>query len=125
MTSGAVTFNQAALVAALESSPQQLDDMLHEFDRRRLRVFERINAMPGMRCLRPTGAFYCFPNVTDTFKKLGVGGSAEFATRLIEEARVAAVPGIAFGMDEHMRFSFATSMDRIDEGLDRIQKFLA
>ena len=124
MTSGAVTFNQAALVAALESSPKQLEGMLKEFDKRRLRMFERISAMPGMTCRKPTGAFYCFPNVKGTFAKLGIGGSAEFAKRLIEEARVAVIPGIAFGMDDHVRFSFATSMERIEEGLDRVEKFL-
>ena len=125
MTSGAVTFNQAALAAALESPPEQHEHMRREFDRRRLRMFERLVAMPGVRCRKPTGAFYCFPNMSETYAKLGVSGSAEFAQRLIEEARVAAVPGIAFGMDEHMRFSFATSMDRIEEGLDRIERFLA
>jgi len=77
-----------------------------------------------MRCPRPTGAFYCFPNVSAAYAKLGVRGSIEFAARLLEEAKVAVVPGEAFGMDEHVRLSFATGMQQIDKGLDRIEAFL-
>lgn len=124
MTSGAVTFNQIALASALGSRSEESESMRREFDVRRCRMVERLSAMPGIRCPRPTGAFYCFPNVAGTFEKLGVTGSLSFADRLIEEARVAVVPGVAFGMDEHVRLSFATSMDRIEEGLDRIERLL-
>ena len=124
MTSGAVTFNQFGLIAALTSQGDELESMRREFDRRRLCMYERLNTMSAVRCIKPTGAFYCFPNVCAAYEKLGVGGSLEFAERLIEEARVAVVPGIAFGMDEHVRLSFATGIERIHEGLERIERFL-
>ena len=81
--------------------------------------------MPGVQCSKPTGAFYCFPNVSGTFPSLGVSGSAEFTQRLLEDAKVAVVPGVAFGLDDHIRLSFALSMDQMVEGLDRIEAFLA
>ena len=87
-------------------------------------MWQRLSAMPGIRCPKPTGAFYCFPNVRETFQKVGVSGSSEFAARLLEEARVAVVPGIAFGMDDHVRLSFATSTEQINLGLDRIEAWL-
>ena len=85
---------------------------------------ERLVAMPGVRCPKPTGAFYCFPNVSGTYDRLGVSGSGEFAGLLLAESRVAVVPGIAFGLDAHVRISFATSMEQIEQGLDRIEAFL-
>ncbi|MFQ5461577.1 MAG: pyridoxal phosphate-dependent aminotransferase [Phycisphaerae bacterium] len=123
-TSGAVTFNQHALVAALTGDQQPVEAMRQEFERRGKHMWQRLTSLSGVTCPKPTGAFYCFPDVSGTFKKLGVGGSIEFARRLLEEARVAVVPGIAFGMDAHVRFSFATSMAQIDKGLDRVQEFL-
>jgi aspartate aminotransferase len=98
--------------------------MREEFQRRARHMHQRLTGMPGVRCPKPTGAFYCFPNVSDTFAKLGVSGSAEFADRLLEKAKVAVVPGIAFGMDDHVRLSFAVSMEQIDEGLSRIEAWL-
>jgi len=123
-TTGAVTFNQHALVAALTADQGPVKAMREEFERRAHYMYRRLAAMPGVRCLKPTGAFYCFPNVSATFTKLGVSGSGEFAGRLLERAKVAVVPGVAFGMDEHVRLSFATSMEQIEEGLNRIEAFL-
>lgn len=120
-TSGAATFNQLALAAALTADQGTVEAMRREFERRAHHMYGRLTEMPGIRCPRPTGAFYCFPNVSGTFDKLGVSGSAQFADRLLEQARVAVVPGIAFGMDEHVRLSFAASMEQIDTGLDRIE----
>ncbi len=123
-TTGAATFNQYALATALTADQGPVKEMREEFERRAHHMYRRLTAMPGVRCLKPTGAFYCFPNVSATFAKLGVSGSGEFAGRLLEQARVAVVPGIAFGMDEHIRLSFATSMEQIEEGLNRIEAFL-
>jgi len=81
--------------------------------------------MPGVRCPKPTGAFYCFPNVSAHYPGLGVRDSTEFAGKLLESAKVAVVPGGAFGMDDHVRLSFAASMQTIDKGLDRIEAFLS
>lgn len=124
-TSGAVTFNQYALVEALTGDQAPVEAMRVEFERRGKHMWERLCAIPGVRCPRPTGAFYCFPNIAEAMKKLGIDGSGAFAERLLDEAKVAVVPGVAFGLDEHVRLSFASSMTQIGEGLDRIQKFLS
>ncbi len=125
MTSGAVTFTQHALVAALTGDQHPVEVMRQEFERRGKHMWQRLTGFAGVTCPKPTGAFYCFPDVSGTYGKLGVGGSIEFAGRLLEEARVAVVPGVAFGMDAHVRFSFATSMEQIDKGLDRVAQLLA
>ncbi|MHC5110346.1 MAG: pyridoxal phosphate-dependent aminotransferase [Planctomycetota bacterium] len=124
-TSGAVTFNHHALVAALTSDQSPVENMRKEFEVRARHMWERLTALPGVTCPRPTGAFYCFPNVSQTYDRLGVAGSVAFATRLLEKAAVAVVPGAAFGMDGNIRLSFATSMEQIDKGLDRMRDFLS
>ena len=89
---------------------------------------ERLNAIRDIRCIEPTGAFYCFPDVSDHYgTKLGgikVTNSASFAAAALDEAKLAMVPGAAFGEDRCVRLSFATSMEQIDEGLDRLAKLL-
>jgi len=74
--------------------------------------------MPGVSCVNSTGAFYLFPNIS----RLGLK-STEFCAKLLEAEKVAAVPGIAFGADEYIRLSYATSMANIEKGLDRLEKF--
>ena len=123
-TSGAVTFNQLALAEALTADQAPVEAMRQEFEKRGRHMHQRLSAMSGVRCPKPTGAFYCFPNVSAAFARLGVSGSAQFAELMLDQAKVAVVPGIAFGMDEHVRLSFATSMDQIDKGLDRIEAVL-
>jgi aspartate aminotransferase len=123
-TSGATTFCQHALIKALEGDPSCVEQMRQEFERRANHMYERLNALPGVSCVRPTGAFYAFPNVSETYGKLGVKGSLEFAAKALEEAHVAVVPGEAFGCDENVRLSFATSMEQIDKGLDRLAGLL-
>lgn len=123
-TSGAATFNQLAVAAGLTADQAAVESMRKEFERRAHFMYGRLTAIPGVRCPKPTGAFYCFPNVSGTYARLGVSGSAEFADRLLDEAGIAVVPGVAFGMDEHVRLSFATSMEQIDEGLKRIDALL-
>ena len=124
-TSGAVTFNQVALAEALTADQTPVETMRAEFQRRAAQMHMRLCELPGVRCPRPTGAFYCFPNVSANYARLGVDGSAAFADRLLEEALVAVVPGVAFGLDDHVRLSFAVSMEQIDEGLGRIEKLLS
>ncbi len=123
-TSGAATFSQIAYAAALGGDQACVEAMRVEFERRGAHMWRRLTAIPGVRCPKPTGAFYCFPNVSAAFARLGVDGSTAFASRLLEEAKVAVVPGEAFGMDQHVRLSFATSLPQIDKGLDRIEAFL-
>jgi aspartate aminotransferase len=124
-TSGAVTFNQLALAEALNGDHAPIHAMRRELEQRRNHMYGRLSSMPGVRCPKPTGAFYCFPNVSAHYERLGVSGSGEFAERLLDEARVAVVPGEAFGMDGHIRLSFALGMEQMDEGLSRMEQFLS
>lgn len=123
MTSNACSISQRAALAALEADPGDFAWMVREFAGRSVRMREGLLRIPGVRCGVPDGGFYHFPNFA---ARLRPGeGSEELASALLEQERVATVPGIAFGHDEHLRLSFATSDDRIDEGLARIQRFFA
>lgn len=124
-TSGAATFNQVALASALKSDQSAVEVMRTEFERRATHMHQRLVRISGVRCPKPVGAFYCFPDVSDTYGRLGVSGSAQFADRLLEDAKVAVVPGIAFGLDAHVRLSFALDTEQMEVGLARIEKWLA
>ncbi|MCK4624434.1 MAG: aminotransferase class I/II-fold pyridoxal phosphate-dependent enzyme, partial [Phycisphaerae bacterium] len=80
------------------------------------------NAIEGVSCTEPTGAFYCFPDISARYGK--VSGSLDFAGVCLEQARVALVPGIAFGEDRCVRLSFATSLEQIDKGIDRLEEMI-
>ena len=101
-----------------------MDQFREEFERRAVHIHRRLSAIDGVKCSEPQGAFYIFPDVSGTFGRVGVSNSIEFASKLLEEAHVAVVPGEAFGMDSGIRLSFATSMEQIDTGLDRMEQFL-
>ena len=92
---------------------------LGEFNKRRLFAFEKLNAIDGISCVNAQGAFYLFPNISSTGMK-----SAEYCERLLTEAKVAAVPGIAFGSDNYIRISYATDMSSIEEALARLEQFM-
>lgn len=124
-TSGAANFTQFGLIEALSGDHAAVEAMRTQFEKRGGYMWERLSAMDGVTCPKPTGAFYCFPNVGGTYERLGVRGSVEFAARLLEDANVAVVPGVAFGLDDHVRLSFATSLEQIEKGLDRMEQFLA
>jgi aspartate aminotransferase len=98
--------------------------MVKEFDRRRRVMVERLNAMPGVRCRMPTGAFYAFPNVRGLLGKQSSSGTihtpTDLATYLLQEFKVAVVPGEPFGSTEHIRLSYATGMETIVRGMDRL-----
>lgn len=123
-TSGTATFTHHALVEALTGDQSHVETMRQAFDRRGREMHERLCAMRGVTCVRPTGAFYCFPNVSGTYERLGVKDSIEFCACVLEKAHVALVPGAAFGMDTHVRLSFAADLETIHEGLDRLEKLL-
>jgi len=123
-TSGTATFVQHALVAALLGDQSLVETMRGEFEARAAHICRRLNSISGVVCPEPGGAFYVFPDVSQCYSKLGVPGSVEFASRLLEQAHVAVVPGEASGMDDCVRLSFATSMENIDRGVDRISEFL-
>jgi aspartate aminotransferase len=123
-TSGTGHATMYGLIEALNGSQDAVEQMRKEFERRAEYMYERLNAIKGIACVKPTGAFYAFPNVSEAYKLLGVNSSLEFAAKVLEEAHVALVPGVAFGCDDNVRLSFATSMEQIREGLDRIEKLL-
>ncbi len=126
--SNPVSFCQKGAVEALIGPQDSVGQMIREFDARRRYIVERLNAMPGVRCLLPKGAFYVFPNVTGLFrKKWGekkIASSSDVTDFLLEEAKVAVVAGAAFGNDGYIRFSYATSMKNIEKGMDQIQAAL-
>lgn len=123
------TISQYASIAAIASTPQYaLDEMKSAFDERRKYFVSRVNGMEGVSCLEPEGAFYVFMNIKEQIGRTIFGqkitGSSDFAECLLKNGLVAVVPGIAFGADGYLRWSYATSMENIEKGLDRFEKFL-
>ncbi len=100
--------------------------MAMEFEKRKNYIVKRLNDIPGFKCFNPQGAFYVFPNISWFYSKKHDGkeikNSVDFTEFLLEEAKVAVVPGIEFGSDNHIRISYATSMEEIKKGVDRIEK---
>ena len=117
-TSNPTSFAQKGAVAALTGPQDHLKTWLAEYDRRRAYAWKKLNSIPGISCVNSKGAFYLFPNIS----KLGLS-STEFCARLLEQEKVAAVPGIAFGADDYLRISYATSLANIEKGLDRLERF--
>ncbi|MCX6357946.1 MAG: pyridoxal phosphate-dependent aminotransferase [Candidatus Aureabacteria bacterium] len=118
-TSNPTSIAQAAAIEALNGDQGFTAMMTGRFLDRRDYLLRRLNAMPGVSCYVPQGTFYAFPEIAGT----GIGSDA-FASELLEKALVAVVPGRAFGRDSAIRLSFATSMDNIRNGMDRIERFL-
>ena len=118
-TSNPCSFAQKGGVAALTGSQAHLPGWLAEYAKRRTRAWEMLNAMPGVSCVNSKGAFYLFPNISKTGLK-----SADFCARLLEQEKVAAVTGIAFGADDYIRISYATSLANIEKGLGRMDRFV-
>lgn len=127
--SNLVSFTQPAAVAALNGAPEVVREMVAEFDSRRKHIVERLNAIAGISCATPGGAFYVFPNVSGLYGKSFDGSvianSDDFADFLLAEAKAAVVAGSGFGADNYVRLSYATSMGNIDKGLDRIAEAVA
>ncbi|OGW36180.1 MAG: aspartate aminotransferase [Nitrospirae bacterium GWC2_56_14] len=125
-TSNPCSISQKAAVEALRGPQAFIATMNVEFDKRRRFMVDRLNAMKGVTCLMPVGAFYAFPDVSRLFGKSVNGktirGSADLAAYLLEDAQVALVSGDAFGAEAYIRLSYATSMENIQKGLDRIEK---
>ena len=122
--SNLVSFTQPAAVAALTGPQDVVASMVEEFDRRRKYIVGRLNAIEGITCAMPGGAFYVFPNVSKlfgrTFNGKPINSSDAFADYVLAEAKVALVAGSGFGADNYVRLSYATSMAAIEKGLDRL-----
>jgi len=116
--------------SAVTQQMQRLEDEMGcaLFEKRGRHMWERLIALPNVKCVRPQGAFYCFPNIGAYIGKTAGGvkitDAVSFAAALLEQAHVAVVPGNDSGFETHVRLSFATSMAQIDKGLDRIGEFL-
>ena len=127
-TSNPATMTQVAAIEALKTPDSVVQAMAFEFDKRRQLIMKRLDGIPGLTYVEPEGAFYIFPNFSSftgkTIKGRKIKGSLDLAEMLLNEAKVAVVPGIAFGSDSHFRLSYATSMANIDKGLDRIAEAL-
>ena len=119
-TSNPSSISQAAALAALNGAEDDARRMHDAYRERRAWLVGAINAIDGFCCTDPDGAFYVFPEVRRFFGRSGIHDSQSFATYLLDEARVAVVPGSAFGNDDHVRISYATSMERIQEGVKRL-----
>lgn len=124
-TSNAASMVQKASVAALTGSQECVAAMRADYVRLRDRVLAGFATIPGLTCTVPEGAFYVYPNVRAFLGTGGVRSAAELTGRLLQEAHVVAVPGEAFGTDEHLRLSYAVSAEVIDKGIERMRSFLA
>jgi aspartate aminotransferase len=127
-TSNPTSISQKASQEALNSPQDVVEAMVGEFQKRRNYIIDRINSLEGVSCAKPTGAFYAFPNFSSymgkSFRDKPIRNSADLADYLLNVARVAVIPGAAFGAEGFERFSFATSMENIEIGMDRIEKAL-
>jgi aspartate aminotransferase len=126
-TSNPASMAQAAALEAIRGPQDEVPIMVREFARRREAIVSLMNGIRGFHCLKPQGAFYVFPNVSGLFGKKTTAGKqlqtpCDVADYLLEDAKVAAVPGEDFGSKEHIRFSYATSLADIEKGCQRIQE---
>jgi aspartate aminotransferase len=119
-TSNPTSFAQAGAVAALNGSQDAVSEMARAFEQRRNVIVERLNAIPGVRCVKPDGAFYVFPNVSGLHNSR-IPNSDALAEHLLAEARIAVVPGSGFGAPDYVRLSYATSLELIQEGVNRLE----
>lgn len=129
-SSSPVSFAQAGALEAYTSphAGETVEKMRREFEKRGAHMTRRLNAIDGVRCVEPAGAFFCFPDVSDhygkTLAQIKVTDSLTFSRAALEGAKVALVPGSPFGEDRCVRLSFATGMEQIDKGLDRLDELL-
>ena len=128
-TSNPASISQKAAVEALNGDQKIVTTMVGEFRKRRDIIVQLLNEIKGLKCLSPEGAFYVFPNVSEiygrSFKGRKIAGSTDLIDYLLDEANVATVPGAAFGSDDHIRLSYATSLKNIEEGVKRIKNAIA
>ena len=128
VTSNINSISQYAAIEALTGPQDSIKSMIKEFENRRNYMIDRINKIEGVSYIKPSGAFYIMVYVGDFYGKNIAGdtinSSLDFSKSILEEEKVAVIPGIAFGLDGYIRLSYATSMDIIKEGLDRLERYL-
>ena len=119
-TSNVCTFAQYGAIAALEGDQDCVETMRQAFAVRRQVILDCLDQIPGLTCAKPDGAFYIFVNIGNTKLK-----SLEFCSQLLEQQQVAAIPGLPFGADDHIRISYASDLITIEKGMDRLAKFVS
>jgi aspartate aminotransferase len=124
-TSNPTSIVQKAAIAALQGPQDCVAEMRKDYIRLRDQVLLGLGRIPGLKCARPEGAFYVYPNISAVLDRGGIKSPADFARRLLHEAHVATVPGEGFGTREHIRISYATSEKDLDRGLDRLRGFIS
>ena len=128
-TSNPTSFAQKGALVALSDSGDEIRNRVAEFAERKKLIGSLLQKIPGVTFCDPQGAFYVFPNFGDyigrSFGEKTIGSSTELATYLLDNGRVATIPGGAFGSDSHLRLSFALSREKIEEGVNRIATALA
>ncbi|WP_114745536.1 pyridoxal phosphate-dependent aminotransferase [Falsibacillus pallidus] len=123
-TSNPTTTSQYGAIAAYMGTQSPVEEMREAFEKRLEIVYDKLIAIPGITCLKPQGAFYLFPNVKEAALKTGYQNVDEFAAALLEEAKVAVIPGSGFGSPDNIRLSYATSLDLLEAAVERIHTFV-
>ncbi|MCQ6265996.1 pyridoxal phosphate-dependent aminotransferase [Fictibacillus sp. WQ 8-8] len=123
-TSNPTTISQYAAIAAYEGTQEPVEEMRKAFESRLDTVYEKLIQIPGFTCVKPKGAFYLFPNVKEAIKLTGFETVDEWVSALLEEEKVALVPGSGFGSPDNVRLSYATSQEKFEEALERIERFM-
>ena len=128
MTSNVNTITQYAAIEALNGPVEDLNNMVKEFESRRNFMIEKLNSIDGISIIKPNGAFYIMVNISEylntSLNGTNISNSLDFAKVLLEEEKVAVIPGSGFGLDNYVRLSYATSKEIIGKGIERISSFL-
>lgn len=124
-TSNPTSISQYATIAAYQGPQDDVEVMRKAFEERLNIMFEKLNQIPGFQCLKPQGAFYLFPKAIDAAKMAGFDDVDSFVKALLEEEKVALVPGSGFGADDYVRLSYATSLDLLESAVERIANYMA
>ncbi|MDN4522846.1 pyridoxal phosphate-dependent aminotransferase [Fictibacillus fluitans] len=123
-TSNPTSISQYGAIAAYEGSQEPVEEMRKAFESRLNTVYEKLIQIPGFSCVKPKGAFYLFPNVKEAVRMTGFNSVDEWVAALLEEEKVALVPGSGFGSPDNVRLSYATSLEKFEEALERIARFM-
>lgn len=123
-TSNPTSIAQYATIAAYAGSQEDVEVMRKAFEERLNIIFEKLNAIPGFYCIKPQGAFYLFPNASEAARMAGFQDVDSLVKALLEEEKVALVPGSGFGADNYVRLSYATSLDQLEQAVERIARYM-
>ncbi|MDD9148729.1 pyridoxal phosphate-dependent aminotransferase [Sporolactobacillus sp. CQH2019] len=123
-TSNPASVSQYAAIAAYTGPQESVEKMRRAFEKRLNTVYDQLIALPGVVCAKPQGAFYLFPNIEEASRSCGFDQVSDWVSALLNEEKVAVVPGAGFGAPEHIRLSYATSLEKFEKALDRMEHFI-